>query len=256
MEKLEVNFKIEKNKSIEIVVLIIFLGIIFIYAFYEQESRENNQNLEEKWIQFHDLEGVDKGFFINSSEWHYNIEKEKMAACAVMAYSQIAGLDEEWELSRMYSENGMISVFVRSQTYRELFLLLKKDAWLLIADVQRGDMFENKLMEGNWSYYSELDWKSYEDWVYGELDFLYAVKSDYKYYQYDSVYRYQVECAMQDYLFSEHINPKIEWSVMYERFFVSSHGCLVDVWYTNEKEKVHLVLDVWNKLYTIIDVVR
>ena len=108
------NFKIEKNKSIEIVILIIFLGIIFIYAFYEQESRKTGRYLEEKWIQFHDLEGMDKEFFINSSKWHYDIEKEKMAACAVIAYSQIAGLDEEWELSRMYSENGMISVFVRS----------------------------------------------------------------------------------------------------------------------------------------------
>lgn len=246
-------FEAEKVKYIESAILVVFVFIIFMYGFYKQQ---NNPNLKGKWVKLHDLESIEDDFFINSLEWHYDAEKEKMAACAVSNYAKSAGLEKEvWELTYMYSEDGMTNVFVRSQTCRELFLLLKKDSWLLIADIQRGNELENKLMENGWSYYSELDWNSYKAWTREEKEFYYKVKSDHEYYQYDSIYAYQAECAMQAYLFSIQAERTTPWEVMYERFFVSSQGCLADVWYTNEKHEVHIVIDVWNKLFTVIDVV-
>lgn len=252
----EIRMKNKTKKIIyikTIIILIAFLLVIFIYGFYKQQD---TQSFNGKWKKFYDMESIEADFFVNASEWHYNREKEKLAACAVSNYAKSAGLEaEEWELAYMYSEDGMISVFVRSQTYRELFLLLKKDAWLLIADIQRGNELDNKLMKDAWSYNSDLDWNSYKEWIDEEKEFDYEVKSDYEYYQYDSIYAYQAECAMQAYLFSTHADQTIPWEVMYERFFVGSHGCLVDVWYTDEKHRVHMVMDVWNKSYTIIDVI-
>lgn len=247
------NKKTKKIKYMKIIaILIVVVVVIFIYGFYKQQDI---QILKGEWKKIYGLESIEDDFFVNSSKWHYNREKEKLAACAVSNYAKSAGLEAEvWELAYMYSEDGMLSAFVRSQTYRELFLLLKKDAWLLIADVQRQNELENKLMEGEWSYYSDLDWNSYKEWVGEEKEFDYEVKSDHEYYQYDSVYAYQAECAMQAYLFSIQAEKTIPWEVMYERFFVSSQGCLVDVWCTNEKHKVHMVIDVWNKLYTVIDI--
>lgn len=213
------------------------------------------QSTGEEWRKFENLADMSGDYFTNASEWHFKEEFERKAACAVENYSRQTGLEEEWELTHMYGAGGIISVFARSRTYRELLLLLKEDAWLLIADVQSGGELENKLMDHSWSYHSEVDWCSYREWAYEEQEFSYKVTSAPEYDQYDSIYAFQADCAMQAYLSSAHAEKTIPWEILYENFFVSSQGCLVDVWYSDKKQKVHLVIDVWNKLYTVIDVV-
>ena len=40
--------------------------------------------------------------------------------------------------------------------------------------------------------------------------------------------------------------------MIHERLFVGSQGSLADAWYTNGNRRVHLVVDVWNRMYTVI----
>lgn len=236
-------------------IFIILILLICIPVFYFQHQINTNfQNTNRKWMKLFDLGNIDYDYFINAAEWHYNQKIEKLAACAVENYSKQAGIEEEkWELTHMYSENDIISVFVRSKKYRELFLLLKDDMWLLIADIQRGDDLEIKLMNNEWSYRSEFEWNSYEQ-AFEKGVVHYQIKSGDKYYQYDSIYDHQARCALETYLIAAHANENIEWEIMYERFFIASSGCLVDVWYTDGENEVHMVLDINNKMYTVIDV--
>ena len=157
--------------------------------------------------------------------------------------------DEEWKLLHIYSENGVKSIFVRSETHRGLLILIKDDKWKMIADIQKGGTGQYQVNDG-WSYDSELKWDSYEAWVQGD----YAVHGGYdKYDQYDSAYSQQPYYAMQAYLSSVHADETEEWTIEYERLFVAPSGCLTDVWYTGSGDhRVHLVIDTWNKLYTVI----
>lgn len=237
------------------IILFVLISCMFGGCFYSKQQVNTKQLIKGNWTQLSGIENIGNDYFTNASEWHYNQEMERQAACAVENYSKQAGIkDEEWELTRLYREEGIVSVFVRSKNYRELFLLLEQDKWLLIADIQRGDNLETELMGGVWSYHSDLNWNSFEAWFFDREKFNYMVKSDYKYYQYDSVYMFPAECAMEAYLTEIHADESIEWDIMYERFFIASSGCLVDVWYTDGENEVHMVLDINNKLYTVIDI--
>lgn len=250
------KLEIGKFKIIVAGIIIIFLVGIFAVCFYnKQQDHTVGQVVKGNWTKLRGMENIGNDYFINASEWHYNQESERQAACAVENYSKQAGIkNEEWELTHLYREEGIVSAFVRSINYRELFLLLEQDKWLLIADIQSGDNLETDLMDGAWSYHSDLNWNSFEAWFFDREESNYKVKSDYKYYQYDSIYMFPAECAMQAYLTKIDANKSIEWEIMYERFFIASSGCLVDVWYTDGENEVHMVLDINNKLYTVIDI--
>lgn len=237
-----------------------------LYSVVEVYNVENNnavflkacdtedKNLQGKWTRLQEAEDMEKNYFSNLSAWYYNQEAVKAAACAVRDYSCKTGLEQEkWELTHMYCKDGIISAFVRSEDYRELFLLIKGNAWILIADVKREKGLEVPLMDNGWSYHSVLDWYSYKEWADQNPDFVYSILSSDDYDQYDSIYGFQAAAAIQGYLSSVNADRGETWEVLYDWFFVGSNGCLADVWYTNGKENVHLVIDVWNKLYTVTD---
>ena len=50
-------------------------------------------------------------------------------------------------------------------------------------------------------------------------------------------------------------NESVSGEILYEKFFVSSQGSIVDAWYKDEEKKVHLIIDIGNKLYTVIDII-
>lgn len=237
------------------VIIFVLMSCVFASCSYSKQKYDLAEQITKgKWKKLSGIENIGNDYFVNALEWQYDHDIEKQAACAVENYSKLAGIkNEEWELTHLYREQGFISVFTRSKNYRELFLLLEKDRWLLIADIQRGDNFEIDLMDGGWSYHSDLNWSSFEEWFLEMKEFRYKVNSDYEYYQYDSVCMFPAECAMQAYLTEISADESIEWEIMYERFFIASSGCLADVWYTDGKNELHLVMDVWNKRYTVID---
>ena len=203
------------------------------------------------------LGGTEADFFANAHQWHYDPQAEKAAACAVKDYAKKIGVaDEEWELTHMYSEYGAVGVVARAKSPdRRLSLLIKGNTYQVIADVHKGDSGEYDLSNGYSSYDSEMKWHSYYEWTINgekENESVYTVHCNEGYYQHDSIYDYQLHRAMQEYLSSVNADPEEEWEMLPEKLFVGCHGSLADAWYTNGSRRVHLVVDVWNKTYTVI----
>lgn len=203
------------------------------------------------------LGGAEADFFVNAFQWHYDPQAEKAAACAVKDYAEKIGLeDEEWELTHMYSEDGTVGVAARAKSPdRRLSLLIKGNTYQVIADVHKGDSGEYDLSDGYYSYDSEMKWNSYYEWTINgekENEFVYTVHCNEEYYQHDSIYEYQLNRAMQEYLSSINADIEEEWEMLPEKLFVGCYGSLADAWYANGNRRVHLVVDVWNKTYTVI----
>lgn len=229
-------------------------SVVEVYDTKDESDVAIDSQVKITWDDLYFEGGAEADFFINASQWHYNPQLEKAAACAVKDYAKKIGLeDEEWKLTHMYSENGVVGVFARAKLYRRLSLLLKGNTYQVIADVQEGDGAEYELSDG-FSYNSEMEWNSYYEWAMGEKENIsvYTVHSDSEYYQHDSIYVYQLNWAMQAYLTSVNADKEETWDMIHERLFVGSQGSLADAWYTNGNRRVHLVVDVWNRMYTVI----
>ena len=231
-------------------------SVVEVYDTQKENYLTADSQVQIDWDDLY-LDGAEADFFVNAYQWHYNPQLEKAAACAVKDYAKKIGLaDEEWELTHMYSEDGTVGVVARAKsTDRRLSLLIKGNTYQVIADVQEGDSGEYDLSDGYLSYDSEVKWHSYYEWTINgekENESVYTVHSNSEYYRHDSIYEYQLHRAMQEYLSSINADIEEEWEMMPEKLFVGCHGSLADAWYTNGNCRVHLVVDVWNKTYTVI----
>lgn len=205
-----------------------------------------------------DHEEVSEDFFKNAELIHYNIGAERAVAGALQTYLGDEGVPgSKWELTHLYSENGILHAFVGSGTYRGLYMLLREkpdgeEEWLVIADIQQGNDRERQISGGG-SYDTVLKWDSYEAWAMDEKDSDYFVSGirTYQYNQYDSIYAFQATCAMQAYLTGIEADKTEKWEIVYDRMF-AEHGCFLDAWYTNGNRQVHLFIDIWNKLYLVM----
>ena len=234
-------------------------SIVEVYSAQDTKdfSAELTEQEQTKWDDLYDIEGTEANFFDNAYRFRYNPQIFKAAACAVKDYAAKIGLaDEEWELTHMYSEDGAVGVVARAKsTDRRLSLLIKGNTYQVIADVQEGDSGEYDLSDGYLSYDSEMKWHSYYEWTINgekENEFVYTVHCNDDYYRHDSIYEYQLNRAMQEYLSTINANIEEEWEMLPEKLFVGCYGSLADAWYTNGNCKVHLVVDVWNKTYAVI----
>lgn len=231
-------------------------SVVEVYDTQEENYLTTDSQAQIDWENLY-LEGAEADFFVNAFQWHYNPQLEKAAARAVKDYAEKIGLeDEEWELTHMYSEDGALGVVARAKsTDRRLSLLIKGNTYQVIADVHKGDSGEYDLSDGYLSYDSEMKWHSYYEWTINgekENESVYTVRCNEEYYQHDSIYEYQLNRAMQEYLSSINANQEEEWEMQPEKLFVGCYGSLADAWYTNGDRRVHLVVDVWNKTYTVI----
>ena len=219
-------------------------------------SAESADDAQTNRNDLYDIKGTEANFFENAYRFRYNPQIFKAAACAVKDYAEkIDFADEEWELIRIYSEDGTVGVIARTTSLgRRLSLLIKGDTYQVVADVQKGDGGESELSDG-FSYDSEMKWHSYYEWTINgekENESVYTVRCNEEYYRHDSIYDYQLHRAMQEYLSSINANQEEEWEMLPEKLFVGCHGSLADAWYTNGNRRVHLVVDVWNKVYAVI----
>ena len=231
-------------------------SVVEVYDMQKENYLTTDSQVQINWDDLY-LEGAEADFFVNAYQWHYNPQLEKAAACAVKDYAEKIGLaDEEWELTHMYSEDGAVGVVARAKSIdRRLSLLIKGNTYQVIADVQEGDSGEYDLSDGYLSYDSEVKWHSYYEWTINgekEKESVYTVHCNDDYYQHDSIYEYQLNRAMQEYLCSINADIEEEWEMLPEKLFVGCYGSLADAWYTNGNSRVHLVVDVWNKTYTVI----
>ena len=219
-------------------------------------SAELAEQEQTNWDDLYDIEGTEANFFNNAYRFRYNPQIFKAAACAMKDYAEKIDLEgEDWELIRIYSEDGAVGVIARTTSLsRRLSLLIKGNTYQVIADVQKGDGGEYELSDG-FSYDSEMKWHSYYEWTINgekEHESVYTVHGNGEYYRHDSIYEYQLHRAMQEYLSSINANQEEEWEMLPEKLFVCCYGSLADAWYTNGKRRVHLVVDVWNKTYAVI----
>ena len=232
-------------------------SVVEVYDTQEENYLTTDSQVQIDWDNLY-LEGAEADFFVNAYQWHYDPQAENAAACAVKDYAEKIGLeDEEWELTHMYSEDGTVGVIARAKSIdRRLSLLIKGNTYQVIADVHEGDSGEYDLSDGYSSYDSEMEWHSYYEWTINgekENESVYTVHCNEGYYQHDSIYDYQLHRAMQEYLSSINADTEEEWEMLPEKLFVGCHGSLADAWYTNGNRRVHLVVDVWNKTYTVIE---
>lgn len=203
-------------------------------------------------------------YFINSNQWHYDLNSEMDAACIVADYSSKEILKKEnWELRCMRTRNmedhkWVSSIFVCSETGRELYILLKaggieEDKYVIIADIARGSSLPILLENGDYSYNSVLTWDSYREGL--NINDEYLILIDENVYVYDNVYIDEGVCAMADYLFSKNADKREKWKIMDNMIYIGVNGYLADMWFSNGYQMVHLVIDIWNKLYTVVEVV-
>lgn len=203
-------------------------------------------------------------YFINSNQWHYDLNSEMDAACIVADYSnKKMSKKEDWELRCMLTRNmedhkWISSIFVCSESKRELYILLKGgdaegDKYAIIADIVRDNSLPVLLGNGDCSYDSALIWNSYQDSLNFNIN-EHSILIDEDAYIYDAVYIDEGVCAMSDYLSLTNTDSREKWKLMDNMIYIGVNGYLADMWFSNENERVHLVIDIWNKVYTVVEV--
>ena len=45
------------------------------------------------------------------------------------------------------------------------------------------------------------------------------------------------------------------WKLLEDMIYIGENGYLTDMWFSDGIQKVHIVIDVWNKLYTVVEVI-
>ncbi len=210
---------------------------------------------EEEWTKLDRSYEVEGEYFYNAGEWHYATEYEQLAAWAVRDYAEKNGLEQKkWFLRHMYREDGSVNAFVCSGTGRELYLLLdeENEKYLVTVDWKVDD-----LSDYQYSEYSRLVWYDYWEWYNleqsgqkPEYDFVVAWREDY----YENNFWQWSAHALRAYLYSVAPNNRDTWVCMQKSFYMGKNGCIGDVWYDSGKEKIHMLVNMNNKEYTILEV--
>lgn len=61
--------------------------------------------------------------------------------------------------------------------------------------------------------------------------------------------------ALTDFLDSQMVSKKIKWELLKEKVYIAVSGYLADLWYSSGEQRIHIVIDVWNKLYTVVEII-
>ena len=201
-------------------------------------------------------------FFSNANQWHYNLTNEMDPAGIVLHYTKENGLKEEkWELRKMYtrwSESGeyVSTAFVRSESGRELYLYIEElGNFFIIADIMKGNSLSIPLGDGDYTYDSSISWFSYKERLQKRGEYLgYSILTDEGAYIYDDIYIDEGALALAEFLNVHKVDKKPKWELVKDKIYIGVNGYLADLWYSNGEKRVHMVIDIWNKLYAVIEV--
>lgn len=214
---------------------------------------------EEEWTKLDGDYEAESEYFNNAGEWHYAAEYEQLAAWAVNDYAERNGLGQEtWFLRRMYMEDGSINAFVSSENNRELYLLLdeKNKSYVVTVDWNIDEL----PVSGEKYQYSEdsrLVWYDYRKWYdSGQAgqspDVSFHILCEDGCYEHNfwdgSVY------ALKDYLYFTAPDNRDTWVCAQKLFYMGKNRCIGDVWYNSEKKKIHMLVNMYNWEYTVLEV--
>ena len=201
-------------------------------------------------------------FFSNANEWHYNLTNEMDPAGIILHYTKENGLKEEkWELRKMYtrwSESGeyVSTAFVRSESGRELYLYIEElGNFFVVADIMKGNSLSVPLGNNDYTYDSSVLWCSYKERLQKRGEHLgYSILADEGAYIYDEIYIEEGALALAEFLSTYKVDRKAKWELVKDKIYIGVNGYLADLWYKKRKKRVHMVIDIWNKLYAVIEV--
>ncbi len=201
-------------------------------------------------------------FFSNANQWHYDLTHEMDPAGIIIHYTKEKNLEEEeWELRKMYTrwnENKeyVSTAFVRSESGRELYLYIEEmGKFLVIADIVKGNDLNFALGDNDYSYDSSIPWYSYQERFQEDGDYAgYLIESEWADI-YDDRYIAEGALAMADFLDAHKADKKEKWELVNNKVYIGVNGYLADLWYSNGTQRVHIVIDVWNKQYAVIEVI-
>ncbi len=214
---------------------------------------------EEEWTKLDGDYEAESEYFNNAGEWHYAAEYEQLAAWAVNDYAERNGLGQEtWFLRRMYMEDGSINAFVSSENNRELYLLLdeKNKSYVVTVDWNIDEL----PVSGEKYQYSEdsrLVWYDYRKWYdSGQAgqspDVSFHILCEDGCYEHNfwdgSVY------ALKDYLYFTAPDNRDTWICAQKLFYMGKNRCIGDVWYNSGKKKIHMLVNMYNWEYTVLEV--
>ncbi len=214
---------------------------------------------EEEWTKLDGDYEAESEYFNNAGEWHYAAEYEQLAAWAVNDYAERNGLGQEtWFLRRMYMEDGSINAFVSSENNRELYLLLdeKNKSYVVTVDWNIDEL----PVSGEKYQYSEdsrLVWYDYRKWYdSGQAgqspDVSFHILCEDGCYEHNfwdgSVY------ALKDYLYFTAPDNRDTWVCAQKLFYMGKNRCIGDVWYNSGKKKIHMLVNMYNWEYTVLEV--
>ena len=210
--------------------------------------------------------GQKNNFFANANQWYLNLNLEMAAARVIRDYVP-EDPEGTWTLCRMHArydeENCLIaSIYARSEEDRELYLLLDESRsgsrqYLVMAEVGpdmelRQEYGEEALTIVN----TELQWTSYRD-----LEDMYwqpyrILVSEDDIYEYDKYHGdAAVIRAMCSYLVAAEIQAqKKTWRLLDRMTYIGADGRLASVCFANGTQRVHLLVDTVNQMYSVVEV--
>lgn len=251
------------NRKYIIIILILLGGILFGfrnrnnnsgYVYFDVQSELAHQMNDCDWHI-----DVPYSFFSNANQWHYNLTNEMDVAGVIINYTKEEN-QERWELRKMYTrwENKVYTstAFVRSESGRELYLYIEDmGKFLVIADIVKGDKLAVSLGDNDYSYDSSILWTSYQKRLQTGGDTSgYSIEADEGAYIYDDIFIEEGTLAIADFLDAYEVDKKAKWKLLNNKVYIGVNGYLADLWYSDGIQRVHLVIDVWNKQYAVIEV--
>lgn len=223
------------------------------------ESVENTQNdISQMPWQECDLpydEMPDYYYFTNACQGHYNLSLENEVASVVKDYTLDMGKEsEEWELKHICSSEGFWQAFVESEAGNELYILLKKEGntqYIIAADIHTDSEAEILLQDERYSYDSVLEWHSYEQRLndYKETEERIRLDSG---DLYDSIYGNGSYYALYDYLHDAGGEIKQDWKIDCNASYIGRNGYIASICLSGGDERINMLVDVWNKAYTVL----
>ena len=187
-------------------------------------------------------------YFANEQQGHYNLSLENSVAFAVKDYSvKTSSEDEIWNMKRIIYREDIYYAFVESQSERELYLLLDAswEKYIVLADIRKGAGGNVIIADGAYSYDTPLQWYSYQDVNTAD----YKVSTHIAGGLYDSIYENAGYHALCAYL---NAGEDSEWYVNENEVYIGLNGYLTYICYQNKIENIEMLVDVRNRLYTII----
>ena len=119
----------------------------------------------------------------------------------------------------------------------------------------KGNSLSIPLGDGDYTYDSSISWFSYKERLQKRGEYLgYSILTDEGAYIYDDIYIDEGALALAEFLNVHKVDKEPKWELVKDKIYIGVNGYLADLWYSNGEKRVHMVIDIWNKLYAVIEV--